>query len=201
MQRRIIPISSQFMQALREAIAPFHDEAENAGPLSAIPAKTISLEEYRKILERLYGFVFIAENVVEPLVKHSGLDYGKRIRVDHLVKDLRFLGNASESFNELSICQDMPVIKNTAQGLGLLYLFEGSRLGGLVLSKVLKEHFGLKNYRGYSYFASNGAEVTTMWASFKNFMENFVCIKGGGDEIIATSKESFALFNKWLAGS
>ncbi len=191
---------SQFMQRLRESIMPLHDEAEKSGPLSAIPEKLVTLQEYRRILERLYGFVFVAENIIQSQVQHSGLDYKARIRVDHLVKDLIFLGNTRESLIKIPVCQGMPVIRNTPQGLGLLYLFEGSRLGGLVLSKALKEHFGFRGYHGYAYFASNGMEVATMWAYFKDFMENYVQTQGGGDDIIIAAKKGFVSLNMWLAG-
>ncbi|MGO8878990.1 MAG: biliverdin-producing heme oxygenase [Desulfomonilaceae bacterium] len=194
-------MANQFMQRLRESIMPLHDEAEKSGPLSVIPEKTVTLEEYAKILERLYGFVSIAENVIRQQVQISSLDYRKRTRLDHLVKDLIFLGNTRKSLNRIPVCRDISAIRNVPQGLGILYLFEGSRLGGLVLSKALKEHFGFQNFQGYSYFASNGVDVPAMWASFKDFMENYVQTQGGGDEIIVAAKNGFASLNEWLAGA
>ena len=53
-----------FMQRLRESIMPLHDEAEKVGPLHVIPDKTIRHEDYIKVLERLYGFVSVAEKVI-----------------------------------------------------------------------------------------------------------------------------------------
>jgi hypothetical protein len=39
-----------------------------------------------------------------------------------------------------------------------------------------------------------------MWASFKDFMEDYVGKHGGGDEIILSAQRGFASLNEWLAG-
>jgi heme oxygenase len=192
-----------FMERLRESIVPLHDEAEKVGPLHAIPDKTIRHEDYIKVLERLYGFVSVAEKVIESQIDDRcvALDYPNRTRVKHLANDLVFLGRSEDSLEQLPCFDSVSRLTTLPDALGCIYLFEGSRLGGLVLSKALKEHFGFQNFQGYSYFASNGVDVPAMWASFKDFMENYVQTQGGGDEIIVATKNGFASLNEWLAGA
>jgi heme oxygenase len=191
---------AMFMPLLREAIMPLHDEAEKRGPLREIPEKTMTLNNYKKILGRLYGFVSVSEEVIEPLFASYSvdLDWGKRKRVGHLENDLIFLGENRKTLEMLPKCEEVSNIRNMSQALGIVYLFEGSRLGGLVLSKALREHFGFGNCQGYAYFASNGAEVVAMWQTFKNFMENHVASNGGEAEIIISAKQGFDLLNEWL---
>lgn len=189
-----------FMNQLRDAIMPLHDEAEKRGPLREIPEKTITLDNYRKALGRLYGFVSTSEEVIDPLLVSYGVDleWPKRKRKEHLQKDLMFLGVATSSIESIPKCQEVRAIQTIPQALGILYLFEGSRLGGLVLAKSLREHFGFENYQGYAYFASNGAEVANLWLTFKGFMESFVSSNGGGSEIITSARCGFELLNKWI---
>jgi len=195
-------MTQSFMEQLRGSIMPLHDEAERRGPLHKIPDKNITLEEYKAILERLYGFVSVAEDTIHTRLTDQcvGLDYEKRRRIGHLEKDLLFLGSSQESIEQIPRCTDLSYVETTPDALGCLYLFEGSRLGGLVLSKSLCEHFRFKDYQGYAYFCSNGFEVTFMWSSFKDFMETYVHKHGGGHEIMSSAQKGFALLNKWLAG-
>ncbi|MGC8658648.1 MAG: biliverdin-producing heme oxygenase [Desulfomonilaceae bacterium] len=190
-----------FMQRLRESIMPLHDEAEKMGPLHAIADGTIKLDEYIRVLERLYGFVRIAEKAIEDQMDHRcvALDYLNRKRANHLINDLTFLGRSRGFIQHLSCFDSSSRLTRLPDALGYLYLFEGSRLGGLVLSKALKEHFRFQDFRGYSYFGSNGADVPEMWGSFKDFMENYVDKYGEGDEIIRAAKKGFTLLNEWLA--
>jgi len=193
-------MAKEFMQRLREAIMPLHDEAEKTGPLSGIEQKTITLERYKKILERLYGFVSVAENLIIHEIRPSGLDFSPRARTNHLVNDLVFLGHTRESLREIPLCNDISAIRTLHGALGLAYLSEGSRLGGLVLSKDLVDCFGFIDFHGYAYFASNGMAVPDLWLSFKEFMENYVETHGGGSEIILAARSGFASLNEWLAG-
>lgn len=194
-------MTPSFMQTLRDSIMPLHDEAEKLGPLHKIPDKSVTLEDYKKILERLYGFVSVAEDVIQTKMNDQcvALDYESRKRKGHLEKDLMFLGSPKSSLTQIPRCNDITHVGTFPDALGCLYLFEGSRLGGLVLSKALREQFGFKDYQGYAYFGSNGSEVPSMWASFKDFTETYVKSNGGGDDIINSAKEGFAALNKWLA--
>ncbi|MFA6222764.1 MAG: biliverdin-producing heme oxygenase [Desulfomonilaceae bacterium] len=193
-------MAKEFMQRLREAIMPLHDEAEKSGPLSAIEQKTITLERYKKILERLYGFISVAEDLIIHEIQPSGLDFGPRTRTNHLENDLIFLGHTRDSLTEIPLCDDISAIRTIHGALGLAYLSEGSRLGGLVLSKDLVDCFGFVDFQGYAYFASNGMDVPSLWLSFKDFMENYVESQGGGSEIILAARNGFASLNEWLAG-
>ncbi len=195
-------MTPSFMQRLRDSIMPLHDEAEKLRPLHKIPEKRVTLKEYKEILERLYGFVSVTEDVIRTKIDEQcvSLDYESRKRIGHMEKDLLFLGSSQESIEQIPRCKDISHVGTLPDALGCLYLFEGSRLGGLVLSKSLREKFGFKDYRGYAYFGSNGSEVTSMWSSFKDFTETYVEKHGGGDKIILSAQKGFASPNKWLAG-
>ena len=179
---------------------PLHDEAERSGPLNAIVSQSITLQEYRHILERLYGFVLPAEHVIEPLIVRylSSLDYEKLKRCPHLENDLTFLGLSVDELETLPQCDALTSLDTLPQALGVLYLFEGSRLGGKVLAKSLVEGLGLSELRGCAYFASNGANVGILWPSFKDVVNRYVAAQGHDQEIIESAQKGFAALNSWL---
>ena len=84
------------------------------------------------------------------------------------------------------------------QALGCLYLFEGSRLGGLVLSKALEEKFGFEHYNGYSYLGSDGLDVPELWKSFRGVVKDYVAMGGDGTKIISAATSYFGALNTWL---
>ncbi len=192
-----------FMQELRKAIMPIHDEAEKNGPLRQVVEKNVTLENYRMTLLRIHGFVSELEKAVDevPGQYRSELDWDIRKRSGMLEKDLLFLGETTLKIRTSSKFDFKSQVRTVPQALGLIYLMEGSRLGGLVLAKALREHFGFSNFNGYSYFASPGIEVVPMWQSFTAFMENFVAVNGHGPVIIISAKNGFEALNTWLAES
>jgi heme oxygenase len=196
-------MTETFMSRLREAIMPLHDEAEKFGPLHAIPAKSLTVDAYAKILTRLYGFVLPAEKTIEDMIEPVKIfpDYMNRRRVPHLEKDISFLGISERDLREPRLCETIPRIDNIPKAIGCLYLFEGSRLGGLVLAKALREQFGFDNNKGYAYFGSNGLDVPELWKSFRNTVEDYVSKEGNSAEIIAAATSGFAALNRWLMGT
>ncbi|MFH0957827.1 MAG: biliverdin-producing heme oxygenase [Pseudomonadota bacterium] len=193
-------VMAMFMPLLRDAIMPLHDEAEKRGPLRKIPEKTMTLNEYREVLGRLYGFVSVFEKAAEPLMTNynAEIEWQKRKRMEPLEDDLIFLGETRTALDNLPRYETVSNVRDMSHVLGVLYLFEGSRLGGLVLAKALREKFGFQDYQGYAYFSSNGAEVVPMWQDFKNFMESYVASNGGEAEIISSAKAGFDALNRWL---
>ena len=191
-----------FMSRLREAIMTFHQEAETKGPFRHILDKNVNLEDYNKVLNRLYGFVEPAESMIWTQLGNDFFqdDYSKRRRIVHLKKDLLFLGTAEHSIGNISLCSNMSIIDNPAAALGILYLFEGSRLGGLTLTRALREKFNFQGFSGCAYFGSNGLDVPDLWKSFKDEMEKYVEHGGDGDRIIDSASTGFRFLNKWMEG-
>ncbi len=191
---------NSFFQRLREGIMPFHDEAEKVGPLHSIVSGTISMDEYRNVLMRLHGFVDPAERIIESRIHEDGLgfDYETMKRLPHLEKDLAFLGTTKGEVRRLPTCEDLAALETVPQAIGILYPFEGSRLGGQVLSKALRERFGFSELQGYAYFASNGANVGVLWQSFKDEVGRYVDERGHDEEIIESARNGFASLNTWL---
>jgi heme oxygenase len=188
------------MSRLKEAIMPLHDEAEKFGPLHTIPKGTATLDQYEEILKRLYGFVFPAEEMIEPGIIRENMrfDYDYQRRLPHLVKDLDYFGISETEAKTLPRCNSLPLLDSFDSTLGLLYLFEGSRLGGQVLAKALRDKFGFQNNQGYCYFGSDEVDIGPRWKSFRLMVEDHVNSGGKAHEIISSAQTGFACLNRWL---
>ena len=60
-----------------------------------------------------------------------------------------------------------------AEGIGCLYVLEGSTLGGQFILRALQERLGLSPDREARFFASYGKHVGSMWKSFGSFAEQY----------------------------
>jgi heme oxygenase (biliverdin-IX-beta and delta-forming) len=198
--KRGLSMTGEFMSRLKDAIMPLHDEAEKYGPLNAVVAGNVSLDAYQRILQLLYGYVEPAEKAIalQFVQENLPLDYSARKRIPHLVKDLRFFGIASTDLQRIPCCRTLPALDSFDSALGCLYLFEGSRLGGLVIAKALIDKFGFENEQGYAYFGSDGLEVSVFWKSFKAMTENYVKAGGNGPQVISSAQAGFRCLNDWL---
>ena len=103
---------------------PLHDEAEKLRPLHKIPEKRVTLKEYKEILERLYGFVSVTEDVIRTKINEQcvSLDYESRKRIGHMEKDLLFLGSSQESIEQIPRCKDISHVGTLPDALGCLLL-------------------------------------------------------------------------------
>ncbi|QJT08937.1 biliverdin-producing heme oxygenase [Oceanidesulfovibrio marinus] len=188
-----------FMSRLKDSIQDLHDAAQETRPLDAILNRSITRDEYRAVLERFYGIVipfeaFIAANI-------GGFDlgqpYAEIARRPDLERDLLFFGADAEYIAALPLAEvdarpDLPT------ALGLLYLMEGSRLGGLVIARSLQESLHVDPCHGAAYFSSRGKDPHMLNDELRNRLESWVTRTGKGDAVISAAREGFSLMNAWM---
>ena len=93
---------------------------------------------YRAFLARWHGFHRVAEPRLDAWhVRARLLDWPPRRKLRLLEDDLRALGVGREQVRRLPVCPDVPAVGGTATALGVLYVVEGSTLGGAVLRRRL----------------------------------------------------------------
>lgn len=120
----------------------------------------LASEAGRRRLTRLFhGLHAGAEAVLAPwLAAVPGLDFEARRRRPVLDRDLAHLGEATPA-----PCP-MPEPASRAEALGLLYVLEGSTLGGQVIRKrLLKDG---QDLNGVSFLDPYGAETGARWKGF-----------------------------------
>ena len=84
---------------LKQAVLPYHDEVHRLPILKDLPSGRVALLEYRRLLERLYGFWEPVEAAVEALIPYRPEAAVWNPRVPLLAQDLAFLGVAPSALD------------------------------------------------------------------------------------------------------
>jgi heme oxygenase len=84
--------------------------------------------------------------------------------------------------------------------LGMLYVLEGSTLGGMILGKCIAEMYGCEGDAGLAYYSAHGNKVMPNWMEFKARMNASVTSPEDQDRIVAAAVETFRRLGLILTG-
>ncbi len=121
-----------------------------------------------------------------------GLDGRQRERSHLIARDLSDLGVNAAPDEGLEI----PSIRSIPDGLGCLYVLEGSNLGGLVISKGVRERLGPEI--PCAFFSGSGNQTGARWREFGQAIESYSRLNGGKAEMITAAKATFTSLTSWL---
>lgn len=161
--------TSTFPQRLKVETSILHQELEELPLSKAILREDLTTRDYLKYLHLMHDVIKNLEDLVFPLLYYEVADLSQRIKTPLLEQD----------FNSLSYSkpQSTPVFKDldkqisTAFALGMLYVIEGSTLGGRMIYKHIHKTLGYDNQSGAAYFSGYGEETGLFW---KNFITTLV---------------------------
>jgi heme oxygenase (biliverdin-IX-beta and delta-forming) len=188
-----------FIRNLRQETGKNHQKLEE-NPLSkSILEPSVSLSDYQKYLSAMYGVTVACEQQVFPALTQLLPDLADRHKADLVVADLKATG-----FSEADI-QKIPVyhfiFSSVAEAMGIMYVLEGSTLGGRVLYKHVNQALGLTPETGAAYFWGYGQQTGALWKSFMSALSDFAVGHNEREAIIESAKKTFSLIDHWLAGS
>jgi heme oxygenase len=169
--------------------------------LAALMSDEITLDQCAGLQKKFYGFYSPVE---QQLVAIRGWDEPElqlqsRLKLPLLVEDLASFSVNFKEIAELPLCASLPRLETVAEGLGCLYVLEGSTLGGRIIAGHLKRVLALDETRGCAFFNSYGADVGRMWSRFMSVLANH-CENHGGDETILNSAcQTFAAMDRWFS--
>ena len=161
--------------------------------------QTITKSHYGEILRSFYGYfspIETALDSLEDLLQHLP-DFRERRKSYLLLEDLQTLGMNP---NNLSICSDLPPLSTLSQAFGILYVLEGSTLGGQYISRVVKKNLNLSDGEGTLFFEGYGKETGKRW---KRFQQALVLYSTGLDPseeaiVLESANKTFEKLEKWL---
>ena len=91
-------------------------------------------------------------------------------------------------------------IGSVADALGVLYVIEGSTLGGRIIGRMLERSLGATQADGAAFYHSYGEDRGPKWAAYKAALDRF------GDEtpsetdrVIGAASASFDAMESWMA--
>ncbi|WP_419870186.1 biliverdin-producing heme oxygenase [Chryseobacterium sp. CT-SW4] len=155
---------------LKQNTSEFHDAAEKLFNSEKIFNKTFSLEDYRKIISTNYLMLLNSE---EKIFNSFSGEISEELQLDqrrklHLIeKDVESLSMSSrEASHDLQV-------DNRHEALGMLYVIEGSTLGGNVIAKQLSKTEGFDGVT-FNFFGCYQENTGSMWKSFKEILDREV---------------------------
>lgn len=176
---------------LRRETAPEHAAIERA---SGILHQGLTCDEYRRYLERWFGFLAPLEAELQRLQVWSalGLNASERGKRQSLESDLGELGAI--------VCAlplaGLPELRSVAEAVGSAYVIEGSTLGGRVLSRHVQTCLGAQVPR--SFLEVYGHDTGHRWHAFRAALASYALGRETQDRVIAGAKCTFRTFTRWL---
>jgi heme oxygenase len=181
-----------FIARLRESTQKAHRSVEKQVPLMS---KQLNLTGYIHYLNRVLGYHHALEQTLEQ--RHPGLLQQLQIalRTPLLIQDLNDLHIGTDPWPAAP--DSLPDMSTLAQAAGVLYVFEGSSLGGQVISAHLQKKLSL-NGQGTGYLLPYGDNPYPHWREFQNFLQMTASTPSHEDEIITSAIDTFTHFEQWL---
>ena len=185
------------MAALKTATTDQHRSIERITPFFA---EDFSLHSYCVILRIFWGFY---EPVETRLASIPGwdlisIDIEQRRRAPLLRKDLLALGMPPSDFGCLPRCEDLPALTSLDDGIGCLYVLEGSTLGGQLIARQVANRFGLNKDNGSAFFEGYGERTGTMWMQFCSSVRLHDEGTFSRGARLAAAKRTFASMEAWM---
>ncbi len=174
---------------LRAATRGVHERLHRHAGFAAIQDASISLEDYRKLVARLYGFYlpFEAAACLEP------------DRSVWLADDLEALGQGGP-LDAVPKCPHLPWLDTAHSRLGALYVAEGSALGGRGLARSLDRLLGIDSTSGRCFFIGRGPGTGEAWRAYLARLSAAPSSPSARADIVHGTTETFAAFERWMNG-
>jgi heme oxygenase len=190
----------RILTELKNQTRPQHDSVEGNPFGKAMMAGTMSLEQYKEFLQKFYGFHLSLEQALADFNwSEVGIDFDERRKIAFLEQDLRALGLTDADIALLPKADDLPPMKSIEEAVGVMYVMEGSTLGGQIQARQVQKMFGFGAENGAAYFSSYGANVGVMWKAYSEAIVRAASDNAAKEAmIIASAKETFAALERWL---
>jgi heme oxygenase len=182
-----------FLHDLKSQTADSHQTLEHNQASLAILDEQVSLAQYQYYLLALYGFVEACEIQIYPQLQHVLNDLDQRNKAYLIYNDLISTGFPADQINaQVGTGFESAAIP---EALGIMYVLEGSTLGGRILYKQVHEKLGCDQNSGASYFAGYGAQTGIMWTTFIATLSQQAVDGRFGQRIIDAANAAFKMID------
>lgn len=183
------PSASPLLLALRQGTQACHKTLEARLPFFS---DSFDHAAYRRLVEAYYGFHAPLE------LRLSGYQGSERHKAPALCQDLLALGASAAQIDALPLCERLPSITDQASALGVMYVLEGSTLGGQVLKRAMAERLGVDTNTGGAFLDVYGSVTGSRWRSFLQRLEQAPHSADGQARSVACAVATFQCFERWL---
>ncbi|MGO4771424.1 biliverdin-producing heme oxygenase [Flavobacterium sp. W22_SRS_FK3] len=188
--------SVSFLNSLRSKTSESHQNLEKLPISRSIIDPEITIKEYALYLSLMHDIVQNFENDIHPILSDVISDLNERKKAQHILNDLEVTGIQKKKIIS-------PFINSSEMSvqfaMGIMYVVEGSTLGGRFILKNIKDSLGYDEVNGASYFSGYGNKTGSYWKKFLKELTDFQEKTNSEDEIINGAAYGFKIINDHLS--
>jgi len=183
---------SMSLALLRQQTSVVHQRLENRLQLFS---NVSSMAGYGEHLQKLHECFRQAEAKVSVFASDLPLNWSERKKLPWLEQDLAAL-------KLIPIAQEnekCPPCASVAEAMGMLYVMEGSSLGGRVISAHYGALLGLNPQTGLRFFTGHGESTGILWKEFLRALESLIAADPErAGEVNRSAQRTFEFFEQIL---
>jgi len=181
------PTDIDFLEKLKSHSAAAHKKLENLSVSTSILSPDMKITDYGHYLSLMYNVHKSTEEIIFPILNPVILDLKEREKTKLLEKDLSYLNYKKNE--EIVLFKSS--VYSVPFALGIVYVIEGSSLGGRYILKNVEKVSGLNEQKGVSYFTGYGDKTGSYWKGFINLLQEYEAQNNCADEIIEGAVYAF----------
>lgn len=188
---------------LREATHHQHDLVNRHPLLAGLLHPGYPLANYQKLLFANFSVYRVLEARINRFLsnRNCGFSYADRYKLPGLLKDLAFFQTIPLSADYAPyLTVAFPEIKTLGELIGVLYVIEGSTLGGQLISRSLIDNLNLSSEKGACFYSGYGENTAIMWRGFLSFIDTFSGDEKQCREAVDAACRTFKLFEQVFDG-
>ena len=186
-------VEATFLENLKNKTSIPHKNLESLPISKSIIDPNVTVEAYGLYLSLMHDVVYNLEDKIYPKVSEIFPDLNARRKMSLLENDLKCTPiEKKEQFFPFGNTEKVSV----PFAMGMVYVIEGSTLGGRYILKNIQENLGFDEENGASYFAGYGSKTGSSWKTFLQYLTDFERQTNSEDEIIAGAAYAFEAIHK-----
>lgn len=174
---------------LKKNTQSLHDKIEQNHFMEKLQTKSFSKEDYTTLLKIFYTAHAMIEG---QLYAFTDLEMKTRERLSLLRADLLSLGCNEASLKKSLECDLELNLNNLSKAYGALYVIEGSRMGGMFLSKMIADALGDVPL---SYFKGVGSDTVSYVQHLKDIINEKEDTIINSSECIQSARDTFVFID------
>jgi heme oxygenase len=180
-----------YSQELKISTEKIHFELEQR--LIPVIQNVKSLPQYAALLKLFFGFYSPLEKQLSNVSDIENVFADIRLRkADRLKTDILAI---EPHVKNVLLCDNLPKAVDLSSALGILYVLEGSTLGGIGIASILRKNLAIDTLP-FSFFFYYGNDTKKMWDQFKDKLDSTSNLRR--PELLYSAFETFRLFKTWV---
>lgn len=160
-----------FLEELRARTGPMHKKLEQTPVSQSIVSAGLDMTAYRNYLKKVHRLHAGVEASVFPVISSVIGDASQRRKAAVIEKDLETVGDAATATGPEFA--DQGFMADPAFCMGIMYVSEGSTLGGMVIVKNVQAALGNAAQDATGFLTVYGQQTGSRWKKFLQELETF----------------------------